>query len=64
MISSRALRAVALLLAAALLGPALARAAVFIVRHAEKQTESNDRDVPLSKEGQTRAAHLAAILRD
>lgn len=64
MISSRALRAAAFLLIAALSGPAFARAAVFIVRHAEKQTESNDRDVPLSKEGLARAAHLAAMLRD
>jgi phosphohistidine phosphatase SixA len=64
MISSRALRAAALLLAFVLSEPAVARAAVFIVRHAEKQTESNDRDVPLSKEGQTRAGHLAAMLRD
>jgi broad specificity phosphatase PhoE len=44
--------------------PAAAAAAVFVVRHAEKQSEANDRDVPLSEAGRARAKRLAAMLRD
>lgn len=43
---------------------AAARAAVFVVRHAEKQSEANDRDVPLSEAGRARAKRLAATLKD
>ena len=45
-------------------GPSTARAAVFVVRHAEKQTEENGREVPLSEAGRARAARIAAMLRD
>jgi len=41
-----------------------AHAAVFIVRHAEKQSDSNERDVPLSEAGKARAKRLEEILRD
>jgi len=51
----------ALVLAAA---PPPAAAAVFVVRHAEKQTEENGKEVPLSDTGRARAARLASILRD
>ena len=44
--------------------PAAAAAAVFVVRHAEKQSEANDRDVPLSEAGRARARRLAAMLHD
>ena len=44
--------------------PAAAAAAVFVVRHAEKQSEANDRDVPLSEAGRARAKRLAAMLKD
>src|SRR5215471_13180318 len=54
----------ALALLLLLAGPASARAAVFVVRHAEKQTEENGKDVPLSEAGRARAARLAAMLRD
>jgi broad specificity phosphatase PhoE len=53
----------ALLVWAALL-PAGASAAVFVVRHAEKQTEDNAKEVPLSDAGRARASRLATILRD
>ncbi|MEO8432526.1 MAG: phosphoglycerate mutase family protein [Acidobacteriota bacterium] len=39
-------------------------AAVFIVRHAEKQTDANEKEVPLSEAGRARARRLAEILRD
>lgn len=57
-------RSLALLLLAAALEAPAAPAAVFLVRHAEKQTESNEREVPLSESGHARARHLAAMLRD
>jgi broad specificity phosphatase PhoE len=52
-------------LALCLTGAAVpSRGAVFIVRHAEKQSDSNDREVPLSEAGKARARRLAEILRD
>ncbi len=64
--SPRAARAAlfALVLAAAILPARIAAGAVFIVRHAEKETESNEKDVALSEAGRARAARLAAILHD
>jgi phosphohistidine phosphatase SixA len=38
--------------------------AVFVVRHAEKQTDSNDVAVPLSEAGRARATRLAALLKN
>jgi broad specificity phosphatase PhoE len=43
---------------------AAAQRAVFVVRHAEKQTDSNDAGVPLSKAGRARAIRLAALLKN
>jgi broad specificity phosphatase PhoE len=43
---------------------AVAQRAVFVVRHAEKQSESNERDVPLSEAGRARAQRLAALLKN
>lgn len=45
-------------------GAAPAQKAVFVVRHAEKATEANDRSVPLSEAGKARAQRLAAMLQD
>jgi broad specificity phosphatase PhoE len=42
--------------------PAAAQRAVFVVRHAEKASDSNDPGVPLSQKGRERAKKLAAIL--
>jgi broad specificity phosphatase PhoE len=42
--------------------PASAQRAVFVVRHAEKASDSNDPGVPLSQKGRARAKKLAAIL--
>lgn len=42
--------------------PAAAQRAVFVVRHAEKASDSNDPGVPLSQKGRARAKKLAAIL--
>ncbi len=49
-----------------LLLPSLAQGqrAIFVVRHAEKATESNDPPVPLSPAGTERARRLAAMLKD
>jgi broad specificity phosphatase PhoE len=46
--------------------PSAARAqrAVFVVRHAEKASDSNDVSVPLSPAGAERARRLAAMLQD
>ena len=60
-------RAVTAALAASLFLLAAARdtlGAVFVVRHAEKQTDSNDKDVPLSEAGRARAKRLKEMLRD
>lgn len=43
---------------------ATAQRAVFVVRHAEKQTDSNDVAVPLSEAGRARAMRLAAHLKN
>jgi broad specificity phosphatase PhoE len=43
---------------------ALAQKAVFVVRHAEKASDANEKDVPLSEQGKARADRLAAMLRD
>jgi hypothetical protein len=64
----RSLTAVLALLSLAT--PALAQQAVILVRHAEKETDPaklvglNDCQVPLSKEGETRADALAFVLKD
>ena len=58
---ARILAAVAVLLLAQ---SALAQRAVFVVRHAEKQTESNEPGVPLSEAGRARANRLAALLKN
>jgi len=44
--------------------PAVAQRAVFVVRHAEKQSESNEPGVPLSEAGRARAGRLAARLKN
>ena len=65
MIRLRTVRALTtLLVIAAVTGAPTAGAAVYIVRHAEKQTEANDREVPLSEAGHARAQHIGAMLRD
>lgn len=51
-----------LLLLAAL--PASSQQAIFVVRHAEKQSESNDPPTPLSEAGTARAERLAGMLKD
>jgi len=56
-----AIAAAILALAAA---PAFAQKAVFVVRHAEKASDSNGKEVPLSDQGKARAERLAAMLRD
>jgi len=43
---------------------AVAQRAVFVVRHAEKQIESNEASVPLSEAGRARARKLAAVLKN
>lgn len=47
----------------ALAGEAGAQRAVFVVRHAERAREGPEADIPLSKLGAERAAHLAEILK-
>src|SRR5437667_6049036 len=43
---------------------AAAQRAVFVVRHAEKRSESNEPGVPLSEAGRARAGRLAALLKN
>ena len=43
---------------------AAAQRAVFVVRHAEKQSEANEPGVPLSEAGRARAGRLAALLKN
>ena len=43
---------------------ARAQTTVYVVRHAEKASDANEKDVPLSEEGKNRAERLAAILKD
>ena len=43
---------------------AVAQRAVFVVRHAEKQSEANEPSVPLSAAGRARAKRLAALLKN
>jgi len=43
---------------------AAAQRAVFVVRHAEKQSLSNEPGVPLSEAGRARAKRLAALLKN
>jgi broad specificity phosphatase PhoE len=43
---------------------ALAQKAVFVVRHAEKASDANEKEVPLSDQGKARAERLATMLRD
>lgn len=62
MSSQAALAGVALSLAAVC--TASAQTAVLVVRHAEKQSESNDAATPLSEAGRARAARLADLLKD
>jgi len=54
--------------AAALLALAASRAqaqkAIFVVRHAEKASDANEKEVPLSDQGKARADRLATMLRD
>ena len=42
---------------------AAAQRAVFVVRHAEKQSDGSEKEIPLSAVGQQRAARLAQMLR-
>lgn len=58
------LRAAAAGLALLAFSGASAPAAVFIVRHAEKQTEANEKEVPLSDAGRARAKRIGEMLRD
>jgi phosphohistidine phosphatase SixA len=57
----RRFRASCILFAAAL--PVLPQEAIFVVRHAEKQSESNDPPTPLSEAGAARARRLADLLQ-
>jgi 2,3-bisphosphoglycerate-dependent phosphoglycerate mutase len=60
-LSLRCLAAVAALL---LTHSAAAQRAVFVVRHAEKQSESNEPGVPLSEAGRARAKRLVTLLKN
>jgi phosphohistidine phosphatase SixA len=62
MIRRAALATSAALVLAAAAAPA--QQAVYVVRHAEKASDANAVDVPLSDEGKARATRLAEILRD
>ena len=56
--------ALAALLAALLPAAAPAQQAIFVVRHAEKESPASEPSVPLSEAGRARAARLAAMLKD
>jgi phosphohistidine phosphatase SixA len=58
------LRLAVTLLLAGLADAALGQATVFLVRHAEKASDSNEPGVPLSAAGRARAEKLAEVLRD
>ncbi|HEY7111531.1 MAG TPA: histidine phosphatase family protein [Thermoanaerobaculia bacterium] len=62
------MKSVRLAAAAALLALAASRAeaqkAILVVRHAEKASDANGKEVPLSEQGKARAERLAAMLRD
>ena len=60
----RIFRSTALTLALSPLAGVPMSAAVFIVRHGEKQTEANDKEVPLSEAGRARARRIAEMFRD
>jgi broad specificity phosphatase PhoE len=60
----RRLRLVVVLVAALVPAPLWAQKAVYVARHAEKQSEGSAPEVPLSEAGKARAARLAAMLRD
>ena len=51
-------------LAALLCADASAQRAVLVVRHAEKDSDSSEKTVPLSRAGAERAERLAALLKD
>lgn len=44
--------------------PLLSQQAIFVVRHAEKQSDSNEDPTPLSEAGRARARRLADVLGD
>ena len=62
--SRACLRILAVAAAILITHSATAQRAVFVVRHAEKQTDSNDAGVPLSEAGRARAMRLAALLKN
>ena len=64
MTKTRAIGSFAFALTLAAAHPVPAQTAVFVVRHAEKASDSSERDVPLSEEGKARAERLAAMLKD
>jgi broad specificity phosphatase PhoE len=64
MTAARRAAALALLLCALLSAAARAQKTVFVVRHAEKASETSGKEVPLSEAGMARAARLAAMLQD
>ena len=61
---ARLLRVTATVAALLLAHSAVAQRAVFVVRHAEKQSEANEPGVPLSEAGRERAKKLAALLKN
>ena len=62
--SRTSLRLLAAVAALCVAQSAAAQRAVFVVRHAEKQSESNESGVPLSEAGRARAGRLAALLKN
>lgn len=59
---SMKLRLAVTLLLVGLVDSAFGQTAIFLVRHAEKATESNEATVPLSAAGRARAERLATLL--